>query len=105
VLSRKGGGSLHGLMLPVRVRIGLHTGEALRDADKFFGKTVILAARIAAQATGEEILVSSVLKQLTETAGDLRFGSDRLVELKGISEPQRIYEVLWNGARGLSNVE
>jgi class 3 adenylate cyclase len=85
---------------PVRVRIGLHTGEALRDADKFFGKTVILAARIAAKAKGEEILVSSVLKQLTETAGDLHFGSDRLVDLKGISEPQRIYEVRWNGARG-----
>ena len=26
---------------PIRVRIGLHTGEVLKDADKFFGKTVI----------------------------------------------------------------
>jgi class 3 adenylate cyclase len=37
---------------PLRVRIGLHTGEALRDADKFFGKTVIQAFRIADLARG-----------------------------------------------------
>jgi class 3 adenylate cyclase len=79
----------------IRVRIGLHTGEALRDADKFFGKTVIVAARIAAQARGGEIVVSSVLKALTESVGDVRFGASRQVDLKGISEAQQIYEVLW----------
>src|SRR5262249_36248465 len=40
---------------PIRVRIGLHRGEAIRDAEKFFGRTVILAARIASQAHGAEI--------------------------------------------------
>jgi class 3 adenylate cyclase len=83
---------------PIRVRIGLHTGEALRDQDKFFGKTVILAARIAAQATGGEILVSSLLKALTESTGDVRFGAHREADLKGISEPQRLYEVEWQTA-------
>jgi class 3 adenylate cyclase len=80
---------------PIRVRIGLHTGKALRDADKFFGKTVILAARIAAQASGGEILASSLLKDLTESTGDLRFGKARDVQLKGISDTQRIYAVEW----------
>jgi class 3 adenylate cyclase len=80
---------------PIRVRIGLHTGEVLRDADKFFGKTVILAARIAAQAHGGEILVSSFLKELTEITGDLRFDAGREVELKGISERQRLHAVEW----------
>ena len=42
----------------VRVRIGLHTGEAIREEGDFFGRSVILAARIAAQARGGEILVS-----------------------------------------------
>jgi class 3 adenylate cyclase len=79
----------------IRVRIGLHTGEVLKDADKFFGKTVILAARIAAQAKGSEILVSSLLKELTESVGDLRFGKGREVELKGISERQRLFTVEW----------
>jgi serine/threonine protein kinase/class 3 adenylate cyclase len=80
---------------PIRVRIGLHTGEAIKDRDKFFGRTVILAARIAAQATGGEILVSAALKETTQTASGIRFGAAREVELKGIAEPQRIHGVVW----------
>ena len=57
---------------------------------------MILAARIAAQAKGGEILVSSLLKELTESGGDLQFGKDRVVELKGISEPQRVFVVEWS---------
>jgi class 3 adenylate cyclase len=77
------------------VRIGLHTGEALKDVDKFFGKTVILAARIASVARGGEILASSLLKELTESTGDLRFGAAREVDLKGLSERQRVHAVEW----------
>jgi class 3 adenylate cyclase len=80
---------------PIRIRVGLHTGEALRDADKFFGRTVILAARIATQAKGGEILVSAQTKQLTEGAGEVRFGPEREAELKGIAEPQRLVRVEW----------
>jgi class 3 adenylate cyclase len=81
---------------PIRVRIGLHTGEALRDADKFFGRTVILAARIAAQAQGGEILASALLKELTESVGDLRFGPSREVALKGFPDPHRVFPVAWS---------
>ena len=101
---------------PIRVRIGLHTGEALKEADDFFGKNVILAARIAGQAQGGEILVSSLLKELTESAagvtfgevlvssllkeltestGEFAFGEGREVELKGLSGKHRVYEVVW----------
>jgi class 3 adenylate cyclase len=80
---------------PIRVRIGLHTGEALKDRDKFFGKTVILAARIAAQAKGGEILASSLLMQLTESLGDLRFDAGHELVLKGISGAQKVYSVSW----------
>jgi class 3 adenylate cyclase len=48
----------------VRVRIGIHAGEPSRDADRFFGKTVILASRLAGKAQGGEIFVSSPLFQL-----------------------------------------
>jgi class 3 adenylate cyclase len=80
---------------PIRVRIGVHTGEALRDSDKFFGKTVILAARIAAEARGGEILVSAIVRELTASTGDLRFGRDRQAQLKGISDPQRLVVLEW----------
>ncbi len=80
---------------PVRVRIGLHTGEAIKEADDFFGKNVILAARIAGQAQGGEILVSSLLKELTESAGDIAFGDGREVELKGLSGQHHVFQVSW----------
>lgn len=80
---------------PIRVRIGVHTGEALKDADKFFGKTVILTARIAAAAKGGEILASAIVRELTASTGDLHFGAERDENLKGISKPQRLVQVEW----------
>jgi class 3 adenylate cyclase len=80
---------------PIHVRIGLHTGEAIKEADDFYGKNVILAARIAGQAQGGEILVSSLLKELTESGGDIAFGEGREVELKGLTGPHQVFEVVW----------
>ena len=85
---------------PIQVRIGLHTGEAIKEADPdgqadFFGKNVILAARIAGQAKGGEILVSSLLKELTESAGDIAFGEGREVELKGLAGAHQVHQIRW----------
>jgi class 3 adenylate cyclase len=80
---------------PIRVRIGLHTGEALKEGEDFFGKHVILAARIASQAQGGEILVSSLLKELTESAGDVEFGEGREVQLKGLAGTHQVHEIQW----------
>ena len=77
------------------MRIGLHTGEAIKEGDDFFGKNVVLAARIAGQAQGGEVLVSALLKELTESAGEFAFGEGRAVSLKGISGKQRLFEVQW----------
>ena len=80
---------------PIRVRIGLHTGEAIKDADKFFGRTVIQAYRIADQARSGEILVSSLLKELVQTSADLRFGEAREIELKGLSGKHLVFAAEW----------
>ena len=80
------------------MRIGLHTGEAIKEGDDFFGKHVNLAARVAGQAAGGEILVSSLLKELTQSAGEFAFGDGRKVELKGISGKHSVYEVVWQNA-------
>jgi class 3 adenylate cyclase len=81
--------------VPLRVRIGLHTGEAIRERDDFFGKVVILAARIAAEARGTEILVSSLVRDLTESVGEFRFESTTEVELKGLSGIHRLHSMSW----------
>jgi len=83
---------------PVKVRIGLHTGEAIKEGDDFFGKHVNLAARVAGQAAGGEILVSSLLKELTESAGEFAFGDERKVELKGLKGKHSVYTVMWECA-------
>jgi eukaryotic-like serine/threonine-protein kinase len=85
--------------LPLRVRIGIHTGEAIQHDGDFYGRSVILAARIADRAQGGEVLVSSLVEQLVESAGDLRFKNVGEAELKGLSEPQRIYRVAWGPDR------
>jgi class 3 adenylate cyclase len=80
----------------IRVRIGLHSGEAIREGDDFFGRTVILASRIAAEAEGGEILVSQALAPHAESgASDGKLGAARDVELKGIRGLHTIYRVVW----------
>jgi class 3 adenylate cyclase len=72
---------------PVRVRIGMHSGEAMRDDDDdFYGRNVSLAARIAEHARADEVLASAVVKQLAESAGDIRFTNERVVGLKGLGD-------------------
>ena len=51
---------------PVKVRVGLHAGEVIKEGEDFFGRNVIMAARVASQAHGGEILVSGVLKALVQ---------------------------------------
>jgi adenylate cyclase len=80
---------------PLRVRIGLHTGEAIQEADGFFGKTVILAARIASQARGGEIVVSSAVRDIAERAGDVTFGERRQAQLKGLAGTYSLHAVRW----------
>jgi class 3 adenylate cyclase len=80
----------------VRVRMGLHTGEAIRDADDFLGSTVNLASRIATAARGGEILVSGLLKELCASSGEFDFDRGQEIELKGLSQPHRVYAVTWS---------
>ena len=77
---------------PIRVRIGIHTGDAIRDAEHFFGTTVHFAARVASHAAGGEVLVSSVVYELVHgAAGEPTFHDGREVELKGIPGRHRLY--------------
>src|SRR5205085_8449592 len=78
----------------LQVRIGLHTGEVVREGDDFFGKNVAMAARVAGAARGGEILVSSLVKELADT-GDIGFGAAREAELKGFSGTRSLHEVIW----------
>ena len=81
--------------VPIQVRIGLHVGEAVRESTDFFGKAVILAARISAIAQGGQILVSSTLHDVAVSAGDLRFTPAGERPLKGLTGTHRLFELIW----------
>jgi class 3 adenylate cyclase len=77
----------------LQVRIGLHCGEPVQDSNDLFGATVQMAARICAQASADEILVSDAVHR------DLprRFPANPLGthSLKGFAEPVPLYRVEW----------
>lgn len=93
----------HGRSQPadlMRVRIGMHTGEAIVEDGDLFGHSVVLAARIAGQARGGEVLVSSLVREIVESRGDLAFGPTREAQLKGLAGVHHLHPILWEATDG-----
>ncbi|MCB1271035.1 MAG: FHA domain-containing protein [Microthrixaceae bacterium] len=84
----------------VRVRMGLHTGEAVEAGGDLFGLHVNVAARVANQAAGGQVLVSGLTRAITEPSGDFSFGPESQVELKGLSGTHGVSELRWQQAGG-----
>jgi class 3 adenylate cyclase len=83
----------------VRIRVGAHTGEVIVDDGDIFGKHVIVAARVANLAAGGEILVSSLVWDITSARGDLEYGEPRVVTLKGIEGSWTVYPFIWENLK------
>jgi class 3 adenylate cyclase len=77
----------------IRVRIGIHMGRSVRRGDDLFGRNVAMAARVAAQAAGGEILVSQPVRDALRDDDEIRFDEGRDVELKGFSGSHRLFAV------------
>jgi class 3 adenylate cyclase/tetratricopeptide (TPR) repeat protein len=74
----------------LRLRIGLHAGRVIEEADDFYGRTVILASRVAATAVGGEILVTDAVRDRLEGVG-IETDAGRDIELKGLAGAHRVY--------------
>jgi class 3 adenylate cyclase len=79
---------------PLRVRVGLSAGEPIAEDDDLFGSSVILAARIADQARGGEIVLANVVRELAAGKGFL-FADRGESALRGFEDPVRLYELKW----------
>ena len=78
------------------VRAGVHTGEAvLGDDGDLFGRHVVMASRIADQAKGGEILVSSLVREIVEPRGDIVFGESRSATLKGLQGEHLLHRIVY----------
>jgi adenylate cyclase len=77
----------------IRVRIGIHTGKSVRRGEDLFGRNVALAARVAGEADGGEILVSEAVRDAVGDTDDISFDEGRDAILKGFSGSHRLYAV------------
>src|SRR4029077_11959051 len=81
---------------PVKVRMGIHTGEPVVGEQRYTGIGVHRAARIGAVGHGGQVLLSNATRELIED--DLPQGvSLRDLgrhQLKDIQRPERIYQVV-----------
>ncbi|MBA2439123.1 MAG: adenylate/guanylate cyclase domain-containing protein [Thermoleophilaceae bacterium] len=84
----------------LRVRIGIHAGEVISDQADFFGRNVIVAARIASLAAGGEVLVSGDVQELVANSAAFAFGAGRQVQLKGLQGSHWVFGLQWGAELG-----
>lgn len=80
----------------IRVRIGIHSGKSVLRGDDLFGRNVAMAARVAGQADGGEILVSETVYDAIERSADCEdiiVDGEYDAELKGFSGSHTLYSV------------
>jgi len=80
---------------PLKVRIGLNTGELIMEENDLFGTTVQLSARICDKADAGEIFVSGATKAICQGSNEFFFTEHSQVELKGFKEPISLFKVVW----------
>jgi len=79
---------------PVRVRMGLHTAEAMSVADDYVGIGVHRASRICDAGHGGQILLSHTTHALVAESPEFAARDLGEHELKGLPEPQRLFQLL-----------
>ena len=80
--------------VPVAVRIGMHAGNAKVEGGDFFGRTVVIAARVAGAAAGGEILTTQIVQQ--GLGGVFPLGPSRSLSLKGMADHHTVFPLHWS---------
>jgi class 3 adenylate cyclase len=77
----------------LRLHLGIHAGDVIREADNVYGGTVNIAARIAAASRPGEILVSQTVCDLARTSAGVTFEDRGRRRFKGVEGQQRVYAI------------
>jgi predicted ATPase/class 3 adenylate cyclase len=78
----------------LRLRMGLHTGEAAERDGDYFGPTVNRAARIMGLAHGGQILLSAVTAAIVPEFETVELGE---YQLRGLTRPERLHQLVKTG--------
>jgi tetratricopeptide (TPR) repeat protein len=79
----------------IRVRIGLHRGEAVERDGTLYGQAVHAASRVMSEAVGGQILVTAVVRDAVQATGTFSFVDRGLYWLRGFPDRWRLYEAEW----------
>ena len=82
----------------LRLHLGIHAGDVIREGNNVYGGAVNIAARIAGASKPGEVLVSDTVRGLARTSAGVTFEDRGEQRLKGIAEPQRLFAVREGGA-------
>jgi len=87
---------------PLRVRMALHAGEAVRRGDDYFGPTINRTARIMSAGHGGQVLLSSAAAalaadRLPDGASLRDLGEYRL---KDLGRPERVFQLVHPALQG-----
>ena len=88
----------------VHIRIGVHTGTALVEANDVFGDTVNIAARVESAAGSDEILVSQdTAKKLPEGRTAYKLARKRSISPKGKRQRLAVWSANWKSCQDLTD--
>ena len=92
----------HGRSLGLRVglRVGLSGGEVTTEDNDYFGDPVVEAARLCATGEGGQIMAADVVRAMAGRRSPHRCNGLGLVALKGLPDPVKTVEVLWEPLAG-----
>ncbi len=83
--------------LGLRLHLGIHAGDVIREGNNVYGGAVNIAARIATASAPGEVLVSDTVRGLARTSAGVAFDDRGEHELKGIDGAQRLFAVRGGG--------
>lgn len=79
------------------IRVGMHTGPATEREGDWFGSTVNLAARVAGEAAGGEVLLTEATREALSRPERFNFREHGRVQMRNVSEPAVLFAVLRRG--------
>jgi class 3 adenylate cyclase len=80
------------------LHLGLHAGDVMRERapdgrDNVYGQAVSIASRVSDLSAPNEVLVSATVRDIARASAGVAFEDRGERELKGVSEPVRVFAV------------
>jgi adenylate cyclase len=81
------------------VRVGMHTGPAIERSGDWYGAAVNLAARVSAEASGREVLLTEATREAAGEIEGIEMRTRGRRSLRNVAEPVDLYAAVREGSR------